>query len=577
MIKLGVRIWILIFFILFSIIAINPKFDVSGVEIKSLGELGKEQGMQLGEIIKEVNGKSVNTVEEFNNILNEDTKVEAKNISLVTNNRSVNYEAKYNLGFEVDENLTIISSDINISVGDKLKSINNKVLNNSKDFEDIKYDLLPKNKLEIKTNKKDYAFLVNKEPKIDVKLPSKNNIKKGLDLEGGTRILLEPIKESGEVTTKDILDLMSVLRNRLNVYGLTDLKIRAAEGGDKKYVLVEIAGVSKDDIEGFIATQGIFEAKIGEEVAFRGGKNEIPFVCKDDGTCSGTRSCDKFQEGGYICKFQFSIKLSLDAAKNHAKITKDMNVITIEGGQNVLEKKIEFYLDGKLIDSLNIDADLKGNEATDILITGSGSGATEESAYQNALDNMDKLQSVLITGSLPFKLEIAKLDSISPVFGQNFIKNIFLVFVVSVTGVLAVVYLRYRNLKVILPMAITLACEILGIIGIAALVGWNLDLASIAGIIAAVGTGVDDQIVITDEIMRGEREKFYSWKEKMKKAFFIIFVAYFATIAAMLPMWNAAAGLIRGFALTTIIGVSVGVFITRPAFASMLEKLMEKK
>ena len=47
------------------------------------------------------------------------------------------------------------------------------------------------------------------------------------------------------------------------------------------------------------------------------------------------------------------------------------------------------------------------------------------------------------------------------------------------------------------------------------------------------------------------------------------------TVAAMIPLWNAGAGLIRGFALTTIVGVTIGVFITRPAFAAMIEKLLK--
>ena len=46
--------------------------------------------------------------------------------------------------------------------------------------------------------------------------------------------------------------------------------------------------------------------------------------------------------------------------------------------------------------------------------------------------NMHKLQTILITGSLPYKLEIVKLDSISPVLGKEFTKNIiYLGFVVS--------------------------------------------------------------------------------------------------------------------------------------------------
>ena len=113
------------------------------------------------------------------------------------------------------------------------------------------------------------------------------------------------------------------------------------------------------------------------------------------------------------------------------------------------------------------------------------------------------------------------------------------------------------------------------ILGFAALVGWNLDLAAIAGIIAAVGTGVDDQIVITDEVMYGRKNQEH-WLKRMKNAFFIIFAAYFTMLVAMLPLWFLGAGVLRGFALTTIVGVTIGVFVTRPAYAKMLEVLMEK-
>ncbi|MCD6404133.1 MAG: protein translocase subunit SecD, partial [Nanoarchaeota archaeon] len=102
-----------------------------------------------------------------------------------------------------------------------------------------------------------------------------------------------------------------------------------------------------------------------------------------------------------------------------------------------------------------------------------------------------------------------------------------------------------------------------------------LDLAGIAGLIAAVGTGVDDQIVITDEVLRGEKEeKVRSIKERIKRAFFIIIVSFASTVATMLPLTFAGAGLLRGFAITTIIAVSIGIFITRPAYARLIELLL---
>ena len=513
--KIGIRIWILAAFILFSIIAISPKFNVEGVEVTSVNGLVLNQGIKIGDNILEVNNVKVNTVAEFRDEIN---KVEE----------------------QYGDNLTGITP-----------------------------------KLEITTKNNEYIFLVDDKIDIEVKVPSNNNIKKGLDLEGGTRVLLKPVGNA-TVTGGDIQDLISVLRNRLNIYGLTDLKIREASSGDDKLVLIEIAGVSRSDIEGFISKQGKFEAKIGNQTTFIGGKEEIPYVCRDDGTCAGVHSCNPGVED-YNCRFQFSIRLSPEAAQRQADITSKLNVITSEGGQQILDKQIEFYLDNELVDSLNIDASLKGSPSTEIQITGPGYGVTQKDALDNAIFNMEQLQTVLITGSLPFDIEIVKLDSISPLFGISFIKNTFLVVLVAILSVLAIIYIRYRELKVLLPMAITLISEILIILGMAALINWNLDLASIAGIIAAVGTGVDDQIVITDEILRGQKEKFLSWKERIKKAFGIILVAYFATLAAMLPLWGAAAGLLRGFALTTILGVSIGVLVTRPAFASMLEKLMEKE
>ena len=43
----------------------------------------------------------------------------------------------------------------------------------------------------------------------------------------------------------------------------------------------------------------------------------------------------------------------------------------------------------------------------------------------------------------------------------------------------------------------------------------------------------------------------------------------------MFPLFVSGAGLLRGFAITTLIGFTSGVLITRPAFAKMMEILLE--
>ena len=155
---------------------------------------------------------------------------------------------------------------------------------------------------------------------------------------------------------------------------------------------------------------------------------------------------------------------------------------------------------------MNVDASLRGRETTDILISGGGFGANQNDAIKDAEVNMKELQTVLITGSLPYQLEIVDINVVNPLFGDSFVKDAFVVALAAGFAVMFVIYIRYRNVKVLLPMFITLFSEIILILGFASAIGWSLDLVAIAGIIASVGTGVDDQIVIADEVIRGKKE-----------------------------------------------------------------------
>ncbi|MBW2977680.1 MMPL family transporter [Candidatus Woesearchaeota archaeon] len=400
------------------------------------------------------------------------------------------------------------------------------------------------------------------------------NIRKGLDLQGGTRVLLQP----AEKTTKDEMDmLIANMKYRLNIYGLSDVVVRqAGDLSGNQYVLVEIAGAKEEEVKGLLAQQGKFEATVGNETVFRGGK-DITYVCRS-ADCSGIdpyAGCGQTADKNWACRFRFSISLSPEAAQRQADLTKDLEVISVEDGEEYLSEKLYLYLDDKLVDELNIGADLKGQATTDIAISGSGAGTTRQEAIFNALENMKSMQTVLITGSLPVKLNIVKTDAISPVFGAEFIKNSLFIGFLALIVVSVIVFIRYRSLKVSIPMLFTMVTELILLLGMAALIGWNIDLAAIAGIIIAIGTGVDHQIVIADEVLKGEAQV-YDWKKRIKKAFFIISAAYFTTAVAMMPLIFAGAGLIKGFAITTVMGITFGVLIARPAYAAIVEILLKE-
>ncbi|MCD4666633.1 hypothetical protein K8R47_02380 [archaeon] len=497
-------------------------------------------------------------------------------LSILIINPNLNPEGVAIRGVETNSSAAFagISSNSDVLPTDReiIREINNQEIINLEDYSNILDSIENGDALHITTDKSDYSLLKTANLGLTVSEIADSNIIKGLELQGGTRVLLEPDQP---LSNKEISEMIQVMENRFNVYGLSDITIKQADDLlGNKFIIVEIAGATKEEVENLVSEQGVFEAKIGDDVVFEGGNKDVPFVCRGDGTCSGIRACNQV-ESGYQCRFEFSIKLSESAAKKHAEVTSELDINYSTSGTSYLSKPLDLYLDNNLVDSLNIGSDLKGQEARDISISGPGFGNTEQEALDNALDQMNHLQTVLITGSLPVKLNIVQTDSISPVLGKAFLKNIFLVALLSILAVALVIFIRYRKLKIAVPIIIVSASEILIILGLAALIRYNLDLAAIAGIIATVGTGVDHQIVIADEVL-SKKESYYNWKDKMKKAFFIIMIAYATTVAAMIPLLKAGAGLLTGFAFVTIAGVTIGVFITRPAFGAIIKILLQE-
>ncbi len=499
-----------------------------------------------------------------------------------------------------------------LRTGMVITSINGEKITNLEDYTQVIGGIFPtekEKKVSITAGKEEIVFLTNETLKITVEEISRTNLKTGLDLSGGARALVSPERK---LTSNEMSDLISVTSNRLNVFGLSDITVRQVSDlqGDS-YLLVEVAGASPSDLKELISKQGKFEARIGngssaenitlnlvynesEEIngtnsttnittnknqtvqldatggilVFEGGEGDIADVCRNKAECSGITGCFE-AEGGWACNFRFTIYLTPAAAEKHAAVTKN---ISLDSTGKYLVDRLYLYIDDQEVDSLYIGADLRGQVTTQVSIQGSGSGKTREDAFNDAKANMNKLQTVLITGSLPYKLNLVKLDTISPTLGREFAKNIIYLGLVVFGIICVLIFVKYRKIKITLAVILTIVSEAVLTLAVAALIRWNLDAPSIAGIIAGMGTGVNDQIIIIDESVSKENT---GLKERIKRALFIIFGAFFTIVAAMLPLFWAGTGLLRGFALTTIIGVSVGILITRPAFADILRRISE--
>lgn len=160
---------------------------------------------------------------------------------------------------------------------------------------------------------------------------------------------------------------------------------------------------------------------------------------------------------------------------------------------------------------------------------------------------------------------------ISPALAEQFLQNALITGLIAIIAVITVVFLRYGDPRVAAPMSITALSELYLLLGFAAAIGYSLDLAVMAGFIAVVGTGVDDLIIIADEVM-GEHDVRSQrvFDSRFRKAFWVIGAAAATTIIAMSPLAAMELGDLRGFAIVTILGVLIGVFLTRPAYGNIL-------
>ena len=188
-----------------------------------------------------------------------------------------------------------------------------------------------------------------------------------------------------------------------------------------------------------------------------------------------------------------------------------------------------------------------------------------------------ELQLSLQAGRLPADLdfEAGNQNSLSPALADQFRTNSLITGLLAVLAVSLVVYGRYRRREVALPMIVTALSEVYILLGFVALAQYPLNLSHLAGFIAVIGTGVDDLIIIGDEILQqGEVGTARVFQSRFRKAFWVIGAAAATTIVAMVPMVAFPLGDLSGFAIITIVGVLIGVLVTRPAYGDILRSLV---
>jgi len=179
-----------------------------------------------------------------------------------------------------------------------------------------------------------------------------------------------------------------------------------------------------------------------------------------------------------------------------------------------------------------------------------------------------EIESILKGGALPVRITLGSKTVIPAPLGQEFLRMSLLGLLFAFLVVSIVISIRYRQLKIILPVLLITLAEIIVLIAITG--SFTIDLATMAGIIAAVGVSIDAQIIITDELLKKTGTK----DERLDKAMAIINTNVTVAILAMLPLLFSGMVEIIGFAVSTILGALLGALLSRPAYAAIAGELI---
>jgi len=386
------------------------------------------------------------------------------------------------------------------------------------------------------------------------------------------------------VTQRTRDQTVRVLNSKINEGGLTGGTVTTSRTpSGETYVLVEVPNANRSEVLDLIGTPGRVQVVALSPNANNTGFDREPLLDQNDLTVSGVTT--RSTAGGT----QYAVGVTIsnpDAAERFANTMRQEGFTSQQNPNGIGNCEYELG-SGPQDDSeyclltVRDDTVVYAASMGDLATTINNGQFVNNPTFSIGAPNQSaarQLEIDLRAGALPTTLDVEDEGTtyfLQPSLAQQFKLFSLVTGAVAVLAVSAVVFFRYREFGVAAPMILTAAAEVYLLLGFASLVGLALDLSHIAGFIAVIGTGVDDLIIIADEILQGERVKTGRvFESRFRKAFWVIGAAAATTIIAMSPLAVLSLGDLQGFALVTIVGVLLGVLVTRPAYGNILRNIV---
>lgn len=365
-------------------------------------------------------------------------------------------------------------------------------------------------------------------------VPVVGEIKLGLDLQGGMRVVYQADFTNLEVEDKDVSvdSAMEVLRTRLDSAGYTEATI-TKQGSDQ--IVVEVPGVGDaDELSDVLMAPAVLE--------FRDSTGEKVYLTGED--VKSAKALYSSTSGYFV-----SLEFTEEGTEKFATATSECKGSTMG-----------IYLDDECISNPSVSSTINSDSA---MITGSFT-----------LEEVQNLANLIQSGALPVPLNEIAIKNVGATLGAGSLEKTLIAGAIAFVIILLFMLIVYRLLGLMADLALLIYMVLM----VLALYAFDvtLTLSGIAGIILSVGMAVDANVVIFERIkeeMKLGRSLRNSVEKGFKNAFKAVLDANITTMIAVVVLAIFGTGTVQGFAVTLGIGIVLSI-ITEVFIAHGLLKLM---
>ena len=354
-----------------------------------------------------------------------------------------------------------------------------------------------------------------------------NKVKLGLDLRGGTSVVLQA---QGKIEADTMSKVRNIIERRVNSIGVAEPVIQLS-GNDK--LIVELAGI-KDPQKAIelIGTTAKLEFRIKNKDGSYG-----PVLLEGSALKSAGVSRDQ------VGMPSVSFELNSQGANTFAKITREN-----------IGKQLAIMLDNKEQSAPTINSEINGGSG---IITG-----------RFSMEEANNLANLLKSGALPVEIKIVENRTVGATLGVDSIKQTGIAGLIAL-GVISVFMIAIYKIPGIVADIALLINGVL-VLGLLSGIGAALTLPGIAGFILTLGMAVDSNVITYERIKEELRlgESLHDAVERgYENAFPAIIDGNITTLLVAAVLFFLGTGPIKGFAVTLSLGVVAtvitGVFVSK--------------